>query len=78
MHRKPAGIQKVVVLGRDAGRVERRMLQQPDHLIRLAGRNGGDARLHESLRGRVVDVAGRHGPFDRSAIVETQFLKGRA
>ena len=43
-------------------------------------RVGDDAmpRLHEGFGGRIVDVAFRHGPFDRSTIVETQFLKGRA
>ena len=51
MDREAGGLQQVVVPGAGPRGVERRMLQQPDQLARLARSDVGDTRLHrrESL-----------------------------
>ncbi|MNR20366.1 hypothetical protein D3C85_1372020 [compost metagenome] len=66
--REAVGRQQVVVLGRDARRIKRRMLQQPDHLLGLARRDGGDAGLHGGDGGLIVDIAGRDRPFDGTTV----------
>ncbi|MNY16473.1 hypothetical protein D3C86_1497400 [compost metagenome] len=66
--RETVGGQQVVVLGRDARRIEGRMLQQPDHLLGLARRDGGDAGLHGGDGGLIVDIAGRDRPFDGTTV----------
>jgi hypothetical protein len=54
------GVDQVARLGRGAGRVERRMLQQPHHLRGGIRPDGGHPLLHGRQGGRVVDplVAG--------------------
>ena len=52
MHRK-ARVDEILVPGRCAGGVERRMLDQPDEFVGLTGRNGGGPRLHEGDGGLV-------------------------
>ncbi|MND95854.1 hypothetical protein D3C80_881190 [compost metagenome] len=76
MHRKPIGREQVRVPGRDPGRVERRVFQQPDHFIGRARRDGGDARLHGGDGGLIVDIARRHRPFDGSPIGAKQRTVG--
>ena len=51
--------------GGGAGRVEGRVLDQPNQFARLAARNRGSARRHGGKRVVVVDRAIAHEPFDR-------------
>src|SRR6266436_5871535 len=48
-HRKPR-LDEVLGPSAGPGRVERRMLDKPDQLVRLAGRDGGRPRLHDRKR----------------------------
>jgi hypothetical protein len=52
---KARRIEEVFVLGRGAGGIERRMLQQPHHLRCPARADIGDPPLHEVDRGRIID-----------------------
>ena len=70
MHREPVRLQQILRPGAGAGRVERRMLQQPYQLAGATLGDGGDAVLHHRHRrlvghlavaDRPVDNARRHG-----------------
>ena len=61
---KARRLDEVVLLGRRAGGVERRVLQQPHHLRRLTGADGGDPSLHDGDRARIVHEARFDAPLD--------------
>src|SRR5215470_2451042 len=49
------------------GGVEWGMLEEPNKLVRLAGRNGGRPRFHDDKRRFIGDRGGFDAPFDRWA-----------
>ncbi len=71
-HRQQIGIQEVAILGRDAGRIERRMLEQPDQLARVAGGDGRRPSLHRLHRLGIADAARGDGPAGRCAVLTHQ------
>jgi biotin carboxyl carrier protein len=77
-HRQAARVEQVFRLGRDAGGVERRVLQQPDQLARLARRRWPWPAPPWPPRPRGRDLAGRNRPADRapSAAMAGRFSAG--
>ena len=67
-HREPSWIEQVGRLGGHAGGVERRMLQQPDHLAGLPIGDRPSARLHERLGVRVGHEPARPRPADGGGV----------
>ena len=63
--REALRIEQLGRVGAGAGGVERRMLEQPDQLARLAGADRRGARLHLGQRLGIGGQARRHPPFDR-------------
>lgn len=66
---KPLRVDEVGSLGTGTGRINRRMLQEPDHLSRSSSGDGIGARLHGLHREGIFDGSGADHPFDNAAIV---------
>ena len=64
VHLEPVGRNQVLGLGAGAGRVERRMLNQPDQLVGLARGNAPGLRFHEGHGFRVGGQSLRYPPSD--------------
>ncbi len=74
-HREAVGGDQVGGLGRHAGGVERRMLQQPDQLARRTVGDGGRTGLHGGNGCRVGHIPGRNRPPRRRAVRRSQQRK---
>ena len=61
-HGEASGIEQVARLGRDAGGVERRMLEKPHQFAGPTFGDGDRARLHRGDGLRIGDVDRRDGP----------------
>ena len=64
MDRKAGGLKQILGPRARTGRIERRMLQQPDHFARPAGADVGDPRFHGGERLVVGDEAVGDAPFE--------------
>src|SRR3990172_98576 len=68
VNRKAIGLEEAGRFGAGAGRVDGRVLEQPDELGRFSRGNGVDALLHERACQLVGHGPGRQQPFDGRAV----------
>ena len=75
-HREAVGLDQVLDAGAGAGGVERRVLDQPDHLAGGAASDRFGTRLHHGKRIRIGGEAGFDPPFDRRRTGQGQERRG--